>query len=809
MLSAYRVLDLTDERGHVTGSILAALGAEVIHIEPPEGSPARRLGPFAGGVEHPERSLHHWAYHRGSQSVVLDLHRADGRERLLELADGADFFVESAGPGAMDALGLGYDVLAERNPALIHVSISAFGDDGPKAGIKATDLTIAAAGGQLALSGDSDRAPLRIPLPQAYHHAAAEAAGAALIALYERQHRTGLGQHIDASAQQSLLQATQSMVLAHPLEASVPGRFAGGIVSSGVPIQLRWPCKDGFVSITFLFGAAFEPFTQRLMDWVFEEGHCDEATRSKDWEAYGNQLLSDPAEVPEYQRVCGTIADLLATKTKAELLDEALERRVLLAPVTTIEEVMTSAQFAARDFWHEVHHDGHGAVRYPGAFAKFSAAPLPNLGPAPALGAHTEGVLAQPRRIPDVPVSEPAPSADPPLTGLKVLDLQWVMAGPAASRVLADQGADIVRVESIHKLDTARTLQPFRRDEPDPELSGLFGNMNAGKRGLALDLSRPEAREVVLDLVDWADVVCESFSPRGMVGLGLGYDVLRQRKPDIIMTSSCLMGQYGPHALLSGFGNMAAAISGFYNIVGWPDRDPAGPFGAYTDYVSPRYLVAAILAALEHRRRTGEGQYIDLSQAEATMQFLTPALLDHAVNGHVMQRCGNDDPVFAPHGVYPAAGDDQWVAVACTSDEEWRALCRLLGDDSRAGWTAGERLERRRELDEVISAWTAGRPALAAQEALLAAGVPAHQVQNSAEAFDDPQLGHRSHFLEVEHDRQGTTWIEGPRFRMSRTGPADLRGAPTIGQDSFEVLTEVLGYDVDRVAELAMAELLE
>jgi crotonobetainyl-CoA:carnitine CoA-transferase CaiB-like acyl-CoA transferase len=809
VLSAYRVLDLTDERGHLTGAILASLGAEVIHVEPPGGSTARRLGPFAGGAEHPERSLHHWAYNRGKQSVVLDLGDPADRQRLLDLADGADFLVESADPGTMDALGLGHDTLAQRNPALIHVSITAFGSDGPKADHRATDLTIAAAAGQLALSGDSDRPPLRIPLPQAYHHAAAEAAGAALTALYERQHRSGLGQHIDVSAQQALLQATQSMVLAHPLEASIPGRFAGGITSSGVPIQLRWPCKDGFVSITFLFGAAFQPFTQRLMDWVHEEGHCDEATRSKDWEAYGAVLLGDPAEVPEYQRICGTITSLLATKTKDELLTQALERRVLLSPVTTIEEVLTSPQFAARDFWHDVHHEGHGTVRYPGAFAKFSATPLPDLPAAPALGAHTEVVLAQQRRQPTVPIAEPVPSTEPPLTGLKVLDLQWVMAGPAATRVLADQGAQVVRVESVHKLDTARTLQPFRRDEPDPECSGLFGNMNAGKLGLALDLSKPGAREVVLDLVEWADVVCESFSPRGMAGLGLEYDVLRQRKPDLIMTSSCLMGQYGPHALLSGFGNMAAAISGFYNVVGWPDRAPAGPFGAYTDYVSPRYLVAAILAAVEHRRQTGEGQYIDLSQAEATMQFLAPALLDYGVNGHVMERCGNDDPVFAPHGVYPAAGDDQWVAVACTSDEEWRALCKVLGEDERAGWSAAQRLDRRRELDDLLAGWTADRSPLAAQEQLQAAGVPAHQVQNSAEVFTDPQLAHRGHFNEVAHDRQGTTWVEGCRFRMSRTPPSIDRGAPTIGQDTFAILTEVLGYDVDRVAELAIAELLE
>lgn len=788
--------------------MLGAMGADVVHIEPPGGSPARHLGPFAGSSPHVERSLQHWAYNRGKRSVVLDLEQPEGREHLLRLVRGADFLVESADSGEMERLGLGYDDLAALNPALIYVSISAFGRTGPKAAWPATDLTIAAAGGQLWLTGDDDRPPVRISLPQSYHHAASEAAAAALIALYERQHRSGLGQHVDASAQQSMLQATQSMVLSEPLHASPVGRFAGGIRFGGVPIQLRWPCKDGFVSVAFLFGTAIGPFTQRLMNWVHEEGHCDEATRDKDWENYGNLLFADPSEVAEYQRVCATVSSLLLTKTKAELLDAAIERRVLIAPVATIADVSASPQLATRQAWDPVDHGELGTVRYPGAFARFTATPLPVLPAAPALGAHTSQVLAEPARRPVVAEGGVA-SDEPALRGLKVLDLMWVMAGPAASRVLADHGAEVIRVESANKLDTARTIQPFRDDEADPDHSGLFGNMNAGKRGLALDLTKPGAADVILDLVDWADVVCESFSPRGMKALGLDYDVLRRRKPDIIMTSSCLLGQTGPQASLAGFGNMAAAVSGFYNIVGWPDRAPAGPFGAYTDYVAPRFLLCAILGALEHRRRTGEGQYIDLAQVEASLPLLTPALLDLQVNGNDMERQGNDDPRFAPHGVYPSAGADRWVAVACATDEQWQALCDVIGQEGRASMSAEERRHARRELDEVVAAWTRRRSSTEAQDALVAAGVPAHRVQDSGEVFEDPQLRFRHHFVEVSHEKQGTTWVEGARFALSRTPASITRGAPTIGQDTFEVLTEVLGYDGDRIADLAVAELLE
>src|SRR5713101_665781 len=245
-----------------------------------------------------------------------------------------------------------------------------------------------------------------------------------------------------------------------------------------------------------------------------------------------------------------------------------------------------------------------------------------------------------------------------PLQNVKICDFMWVMAGPASTRILADYGATVVRVESPTRIDTARTLQPYLDNKLGPDSSGLFANCNAGKFGISLDLANPNSREVAHDLVRWADVVTESFSPKAMRGWGFDYESLRKVNPKIIMLSSCLMGQTGPLAKIAGFGNLAAAISGFANLTGWPDRPPAGPFGAYTDYVSPRFTAMAILAALDHRRRTGQGQYIDQSQGEAALHFLGPALLDYTANDRVQKARGNRDPQIAPHGVYPAAGTD-------------------------------------------------------------------------------------------------------------------------------------------------------
>ncbi|MDH3683882.1 MAG: CoA transferase, partial [Acidimicrobiia bacterium] len=284
---------------------------------------------------------------------------------------------------------------------------------------------------------------------------------------------------------------------------------------------------------------------------------------------------------------------------------------------------------------------------------------------------------------------------------------------------------------------------------------------------------------------------------------------IKARKPGMIMASSCLMGQTGPLAMLAGFGTMAAAISGFFYPVGWTDRAPSGPFGAYTDYTSPRWLVAAVMGALEHHRATGEGQYIDLSQCEAALHLLTPALLDEIVNGRTWERNGNRDLVFAPHGVYPSAGDDRWLAIACTSDENWASLAAEVGRSDLATLTTAERHDRHDELDGLLAAWSAQLDGDQAMHRLQELGIPAHVVQNSEELVADPQMTHRSHFVEVRHAKQGTTVVEGTRIVMSRTPAAVTYGAPTFGEHTFEILTETLGYDTDRVAELAAAELLE
>jgi crotonobetainyl-CoA:carnitine CoA-transferase CaiB-like acyl-CoA transferase len=397
--------------------------------------------------------------------------------------------------------------------------------------------------------------------------------------------------------------------------------------------------------------------------------------------------------------------------------------------------------------------------------------------------------------------------ADQPLSGVKVLDLAWVVAGPLIGRSMADYGATVVRIDSARRVETARLMGPFPGGRMDVQQSTLYENCNAGKFGLALDLRLEAARAVVRDLAAWADVAVESFTPGQMGKWGLGYEPLAAINPGLIMVSTSLMGQSGPWTRYSGYGNHGAAIAGFQNIVGPEGGPPIGPFGPYTDYVAPRFGLVAVLAALDHRRRTGQGCRLDVSQSEAGMQFLAPQIADCSVTGRVQGCAGNRDAGMAPHGVFAAAGWDSWVALAARSDAEWAALARLIGGaagEARFATLAGRKADED-ALEALVAAWVAARTADEAVTALQALGVPAHLAVASEDFMADPQLAARGHFVRLAHPLMGEAVVEASRFRLSETPARYPRAAPVYGRDNREVLERILGYDDARITELMKA----
>lgn len=790
MLDAYRVLDLTDHRGWLAGLLLAQLGADVVLAEPAGGW--RRDSTFD-------------AYNRGKRSVVVGVDAT-----VEELVTWADVVLDTGDRPEVDTA-----AWRAADPALVTATLTPYGPSGPKAAWLATDLTLMAASGQMAVTGDADRPPVRTSVGQAWAHAGSDLAVGALVALHERA-RSGLGQHVDVSAQQSVTLTSLPAGLHAAVGLAPSHRESGGVRIEGTHLRWVYPARDGYVAISVSFGAMIGPFQRRLMEWVHECGHCDDATLAKDWVAFGGQLMSGEEPMSELVRVLDCISAFTATRTKNELLAGALERKLLIAPVSTMADVLASPQLAARDSWDEV--DG---IRYPGPFVAASRTPLRRLGGAPArpradataVRAALAGAVSRSSGA-AIPIG--IESEGGPLAGLKVLDLSWVAAAPLATRLLAYWGATVVRVESSLRPDLTRIALGHRDDIVEVENALTWQLANAGKLGLALNLSKPEARSVVMDLARWADVAVESFTPGTMADWGLGWEELSAVNPGLIMLSSCVMGQRGPLRNFAGFGNLAASVAGFFDVTGWPDRSPAGPYMAYTDYTSPRFTMCALLGALDHRRRTGEGQYLDFSQMEAATHLLTPALVDVQRGGEAATRRGNDEPGVVPHAVYPGldaragTGDGGgWIAIVCETDEQWRRLATEMRREDLAGLGAADRVSRRDELDAVISAWTARQDATGLMYRLQAQGVPAHEVQNSGELLADAQLGHRGHFCWVDHPYVRRSVVDTPPQRLSRT-PGEYRWAgPTYGQHTYEVLETILGYDGERIAELAVAEVLE
>jgi crotonobetainyl-CoA:carnitine CoA-transferase CaiB-like acyl-CoA transferase len=393
-----------------------------------------------------------------------------------------------------------------------------------------------------------------------------------------------------------------------------------------------------------------------------------------------------------------------------------------------------------------------------------------------------------------------------PLADLKILDFSWVGVGPITVKYLADHGATVIRVESHRHYDVVRLGPPWHDAKPGIERSQFYASFNTSKLGLALDLTHPEARAVARRLAAWADVVVESFTPRVMRGWGLGYEDLRAVNPRLVMMSTCLQGQTGPHAEFPGFGQLMAALSGFYEITGWPDRAPAPPYGAYTDFIVPRLAATALLAAVDHQRRTGEGQYLDVSQFEASLHFLAPTLLAHSLDGTVAGRAGNRSDHAAPHGAYACAGEDRWIALSVRGDAEWRALAATLG---RPAWLADPRLATHAgrvvaadALDTLVAEATRAEDAAALAARLQAAGVAAGVVESALDLHACPVLAGWGFFQWLEHPERPPAPYDGHALRLEATPGRLRRAAPTLGEHTALVLGEVLGLSETEIARL-------
>jgi benzylsuccinate CoA-transferase BbsF subunit len=403
--------------------------------------------------------------------------------------------------------------------------------------------------------------------------------------------------------------------------------------------------------------------------------------------------------------------------------------------------------------------------------------------------------------------------AKAPLSGIRVLDFTWAWAGPFCTMQLAHLGAEVIRIETTARPACAtRMIPPFADDIPGPNRSGYFNQYNQGKKSILMNLARPEAIEIACEMVRHCDVVTDNFAAGVMDKLGLGYEKLRKFKPDIIMASMSGYGQTGPFRSFVGYGPPASAAAGLFFTTGYRGLGPSEIGLSYPDPNAGIFGAFAIMAALTQRAITGEGQYIDQSQLETAIVLMPEGLLQYAMNGREPERAGNRDPVMAPHECYRAKGDDKWISIAVGSEEEWRALCGVMGapelaEDSRFK-TAALRKRNEDALDQMITVWTAQHDRWWITRKLQAAGVAAFPSMSNKDLAEDPHLLERGFLVDPQHPEIGKRLHAGIPWRMSET-PCDVRSAaPVRGADTEEVLKSILGYTRDKVETLREAGIL-
>lgn len=405
---------------------------------------------------------------------------------------------------------------------------------------------------------------------------------------------------------------------------------------------------------------------------------------------------------------------------------------------------------------------------------------------------------------------------DPPLSGIRVIDFTWIVAGPTCTRLLADFGAEVIRVENQQTLDSIRFARPHPNGFDPPDSSGAFNWLNRNKRSITLNARHPEGLELLKRLIAASDVVIENYSSRVLESWGLGYEQQRAIREDIIYASLCGFGHSGPQRDYGTWGPTAQALSGLTAMSGFAGEEPAGWGYSYLDHLAGFTAAAAIAAAVHHRRRTGEGQHIDLSQVESGMVLTGPATLDFTVNGRRYAETGNPTgnrsvwPRAAPHNTYPTAGDDNWIMITCTTDAQWAELCALSNhpdwrEDERFA-TLPARLRHEDELDDLIAVWTSAQDGRALMLRLQEAGIPAGVVQNGVDLVErDPQLRHREWTARRDHEVIGEHETDGLPVRLSRTLARRDRPAPRLGEANEYVYGELLGLDAERITELMIS----
>lgn len=764
-LSGIRVLDLGHRPSTAwCGRLLADFGAEVIGVEG-DGHPLRQEGPFTDAGESVPA-----AYMLAGRSLA-------NLDALPTLIANAHIILTSERDPSSAAVRL-----LTMNPNAIVCAITAYGIDGAMAGTDGNDLTACATGGWAHVNGLVGREPLKCSGYGASYQAGTFAFSAILAALIEQLAGKHPGQIIDVSEREVLVSTSAPAPLRFQYSGFKWARKPAVDVNEG-PV----PVNDGWFALTL----------SRPAFWI------------KAMELLG---LQDLARDPELQqaglrhklkdRFVDRVGAAMKTWNRMDLFDALGERRVIAGPVLRMDELSANPQFEARGFLREA----SGGIRFPGPFAAMSKSGWRVPGSRQTRNAFSSNgeVTTTPRRNSEGSVG--------PLAGFRGLVLTQAWAGTYCTELLALMGADVIQLETRGRLDSWRgTYQnPIPKSlagRPTARhawnCSPLYNSVNLGKRCITVDLSDPEGVEIFQGLVQHADFVVENFSPRVMRNLGIDYTALCEIKPDLVFASLSAYGATGPWSHVPGIGGTIEPSSGMSALLGYEGEHPMNSGQMYPDPVAGLCGLSAILVALLHRDRAGEGQYIDLSMQEANFVFVGDAWLEYELTGNVRGPLGNTHPGQAPHGIFPAAGEDQWIAISVRSDQEWLTLAGILDIDASSRFAAlADRLEQCDSLNELVSHATVPFDKFRLARTLQHAGIVSAPVLAPDEIAADTDLRARGHMQEIVHPEAGPAYQSTLPARFSRSALPAPAPAPMQGQHSFDVFETFLGMDRERYEAL-------
>jgi crotonobetainyl-CoA:carnitine CoA-transferase CaiB-like acyl-CoA transferase len=778
-LENIRVLDCTDcIAGQFCGRMLADYGADVTLIEPPAGTATRRAAPFA--PNDPSKSLLFHHLNTGKHSVSLDRASPHSQQRLAELSADADVAI-------VDTIA-DRDALTAANPHTVVAFISPFGADGPYANWRGTEMIYQALAGIMRRNGRPDRPPLYGCGDRASYGAGVAAYIAILAALHARE-TIGIGQLVSVD----IAETTASM--ANPFVTQY--LYNGMEEPRGRAIPLaRLRCRDGWIG-----------FWLHVHLWP---ALCD-ALEAPD-------LLNDPrfaqgkARLDNWPALEALIQAMVANQSATDLLARLQHRKIVAAPIPRLSALRDDPHLAARHYWDGVSTpSGIGPVL--GPQFRFSATPRILRGGPPALGDAPPAARTSPPTRTTAP-----PPATGPLTGIRVVELTTAWAGPMAGRILAFLGAEVIHVEAADRLDSWRMhKQVFNPHRYPPDGAGdrpwnravQFNSQNENKLSLTLDTKKPGGLATLRRLIAKSDVVLCNFTAGTLTRMGVGYDQLCDLHPGIIVAEMPAFGTGGPMSHATAIGPSMEMAAGMAGMIGYKGGPPEVSGPTYPDPIGAYHGAAAVLTALIHLQRTGQGQHVEIPQVEAAMHYIGEHILAALLTGNNPEPDGNRVPHAAPHGAFPAAGNDEWVAIAITNDAKWQTLCRIIGDPALAGdpryATHENRLRNQDALEASVAAWTRQHDKHATAEALQAAGVPAAPVNGGKDGAHSPYLAARGWFKQLDHPEVGRIAHEGLPFHFSLTPGTQRSAAPCLGQHTTQILSGIVGLSDTDIAELARA----